>query len=183
MDDLKFIAYNIVNQLADFYSEKIPSQDWIEVRQASNDQLDTFVFDFLSKEREKLAEQYRKYRDNRVQSLERRLRHTTGEMEKWRGEAKAMELLLTDDDLKAKPLWKRISQQRRQIKALLKDKESVERVMTMLRTERDEVKRYERDNHHNARMCPYCTPNPADREQPMEIPTSAEMNNLESYEI
>lgn len=28
------------------------------------------------------------------------------------------------------------------------------------------LRRYERDNHHNARMCPYCTPDPADREEP-----------------
>lgn len=43
MDDLEFIAYNIVNQIADYYSERIPSDQWVDVRQASNDELDAFV--------------------------------------------------------------------------------------------------------------------------------------------
>jgi len=37
------LARNIVNQIADLYSEKIPSVLWVEVRQDTNDELDQFV--------------------------------------------------------------------------------------------------------------------------------------------
>lgn len=46
---LRFIASNIVNQLADHYSERISSPDWVPVRQASNDALDSWVYAMIRK--------------------------------------------------------------------------------------------------------------------------------------
>lgn len=43
----RFKAMNIVNQIGDLYSEMIPSEDWVRVRQATNDRLDAFVTDIL----------------------------------------------------------------------------------------------------------------------------------------
>lgn len=34
---------NIVNQIADFYMRRIPSGQWVEVRQSTNDRLDDWV--------------------------------------------------------------------------------------------------------------------------------------------
>lgn len=42
------VSRNIVNQLADSYMEDIPSDQWVKVRQASNDRLDKFVYELLS---------------------------------------------------------------------------------------------------------------------------------------
>lgn len=41
-------ARNIVNQIADFYMARIPSEQWVEVRQATNDKLDEWVQDLLA---------------------------------------------------------------------------------------------------------------------------------------
>ena len=38
-----FIARNIINQIADRYHERIPSPDWVRVRQETNDELDEFA--------------------------------------------------------------------------------------------------------------------------------------------
>lgn len=46
-------ARNIVNQLADYYSVLIPSEQWVRVRQMSNDRLDTFVQSLIA---EKVAD-------------------------------------------------------------------------------------------------------------------------------
>lgn len=45
-DDL-FVARNIINQIGDLWSEKIPSDLWVPVRQATNDELDTFVLKLI----------------------------------------------------------------------------------------------------------------------------------------
>lgn len=37
------IARNIVNQIGDVYHERIPSPDWVQVRQETNDELDAFT--------------------------------------------------------------------------------------------------------------------------------------------
>ena len=37
------VARNIVNQIGDLYAERIPSPDWVPVRQATNDELDAFT--------------------------------------------------------------------------------------------------------------------------------------------
>lgn len=37
------IARNIINQIGDLYYERIPSPDWVKVRQDTNDELDVFV--------------------------------------------------------------------------------------------------------------------------------------------
>ena len=49
---LEFLASNIVNQLPDMYTERIPSDKWIEVRQATNDMADEFVLGILENVRE-----------------------------------------------------------------------------------------------------------------------------------
>jgi hypothetical protein len=41
-------AANIVNQLADMYSELIPSSAWVEVRQMTNDKADKFVSEAIA---------------------------------------------------------------------------------------------------------------------------------------
>lgn len=41
-------ARNIVNQIADFYMAQIPSDEWVKVRQASNDKLDEWVHHLLA---------------------------------------------------------------------------------------------------------------------------------------
>lgn len=46
------IARNIVNQLGDLWSERIPSEKWVSVRQATNDEADQFVAALISKARE-----------------------------------------------------------------------------------------------------------------------------------
>ncbi|MFF7293193.1 hypothetical protein ACFY9N_11745 [Microbacterium sp. NPDC008134] len=42
-DDEIAVARNIVNQIGDLYAERIPSPDWVPVRQRTNDELDAFV--------------------------------------------------------------------------------------------------------------------------------------------
>lgn len=49
MTDTKFLAQNIINQIGDLYSEAIPSDEWVPVRQASNDVLDAWVTELLEK--------------------------------------------------------------------------------------------------------------------------------------
>lgn len=46
-EDVRAIARNIVNQLADTYHERIPHEDWVKVRQETNDMHDDFVTDLL----------------------------------------------------------------------------------------------------------------------------------------
>jgi hypothetical protein len=46
--DLRFLAYNIVNQLGDLWHEQIPSDKWVPVRQATNDEADEFVLRILN---------------------------------------------------------------------------------------------------------------------------------------
>jgi len=41
--DVEFLARNIINQIGDLWAEHIPSEQWVPVRQATNDQLDTWV--------------------------------------------------------------------------------------------------------------------------------------------
>lgn len=41
--DLEFLARNIINQIGDLWAEHMPSEQWVPVRQATNDQLDTWV--------------------------------------------------------------------------------------------------------------------------------------------
>ena len=45
--DLKFLARNIINQIGDLWYEQIPSEKWVPVRQATNDQLDIWVAGLL----------------------------------------------------------------------------------------------------------------------------------------
>ncbi len=45
----EFLAYNIVNQIADTYYEAIPSEKWVEVRQATNDRLWKWVEGMISR--------------------------------------------------------------------------------------------------------------------------------------
>ena len=44
------LARNIINQIADLYSEKILSDHWARVRQATNDLLDDFVAGLILRE-------------------------------------------------------------------------------------------------------------------------------------
>lgn len=37
------IARNIINQIGDLWAERIPSEDWVKVRQSTNDELDAFA--------------------------------------------------------------------------------------------------------------------------------------------
>lgn len=46
--DALFTARNIVNQIADHYSEQITSDQWVRVRQESNDMLDEFVLRLIT---------------------------------------------------------------------------------------------------------------------------------------
>lgn len=46
---LRFIASNIVNQIADHYSQRVPSDSWAAVRQSSNDALDRWVVGMVQK--------------------------------------------------------------------------------------------------------------------------------------
>ena len=41
--DILAVARNIVNQIGDLWAEKIPSEKWVPVRQATNDRLDEFT--------------------------------------------------------------------------------------------------------------------------------------------
>jgi hypothetical protein len=52
-EDGLFEARNIVNQLADLYSERIPSSEWIKVRQSTNDMADQFVLRVMKAWRDK----------------------------------------------------------------------------------------------------------------------------------
>lgn len=45
--DIEFLARNIINQIGDLWSEQIPSPLWVPVRQATNDQLDTWISGLL----------------------------------------------------------------------------------------------------------------------------------------
>lgn len=45
--EVKFAAYNIINQLGDLWSDLIPSPDWVAVRQSTNDQADKFVAEII----------------------------------------------------------------------------------------------------------------------------------------
>lgn len=40
-------ARNIVNQIGDLYHERIPSPDWVRVRQETNDEVDAFVTNLI----------------------------------------------------------------------------------------------------------------------------------------
>lgn len=48
MNDIEFAARNIVNQLGDLYHERIPSKNWVRVRQQTNDMAESFVAKIIS---------------------------------------------------------------------------------------------------------------------------------------
>lgn len=48
-DKIAFAAYNIVNQIADVYAELIPSDEWVPVRQRTNDELWAFAEHVINK--------------------------------------------------------------------------------------------------------------------------------------
>lgn len=67
------LAFNIINQIGDEYSSRIPSDQWVPVRQRTNDMLDSFVVDLLEKYRDDLLKDYealRKMDPILVQNLE-----------------------------------------------------------------------------------------------------------------
>ena len=43
------VAKNIINQLGDLWSERIPSPEWVPMRQSTNDPLDVFVTELIEK--------------------------------------------------------------------------------------------------------------------------------------
>lgn len=49
MTDLEFLAYNIVQQIADEYHRNIPSDKWLAVRQSTNDKLESWVLFMLKR--------------------------------------------------------------------------------------------------------------------------------------
>jgi hypothetical protein len=48
MPDVLAVARNIVNQLGDLWSERIPSPEWVKVRQETNDLADEFVIRLIA---------------------------------------------------------------------------------------------------------------------------------------
>lgn len=48
MPDVLAVARNIVNQLGDLWSERIPSPEWVKVRQETNDRADEFVLRLIA---------------------------------------------------------------------------------------------------------------------------------------
>lgn len=218
MNDIEFKAYNIVNQLADFYSEKIPSDKWLDVRQASNDELDHFVqkllhelvqpyvldiakintelegvekeienvetiinllktgaekvVNELASERRRATEAsrerevYKNQRDAAESALERarqeymeRITAAEAEIEQLKGQRRDGFTAASEAQREVSNLQQTVEEDKTYIKRMESERDAAIR-------ERDEVRRYERDNHHNAQMCPYCTPDPAQREQP-----------------
>lgn len=50
----EMLARNIINQIGDIYSERIPSDQWVPVRQETNDLLDEFVAGLLASRDEEI---------------------------------------------------------------------------------------------------------------------------------